>query len=96
MIPAHLNELSPDEIRATFPGLVYQLGNLFASVNANLQTTIAKAHDGNFGLAMAIVAGTVAVVIAVMIGFGRERRGVVLTTTAEAPADGLPPGAAVR
>src|ERR1700722_509975 len=34
VIPAHLNELSPDEARATFPGFVYQLGNLFASANA--------------------------------------------------------------
>lgn len=96
VIPAHLNELSPDEIRATFPGLVYQLGNLFASVNGNLQTTIAKAHDGNFGLAMALVAGTVAVVIAVMIYFGRERRGVVLGTGADTPQAGvMPPGASM-
>lgn len=83
VIPAHLNELSPDEIRATFPGLVYQLGNLLASVNANLQAGIAKSHGGNYGLAMAMVAGTVAVVISVMIYFGRERRGGVLGTTTE-------------
>jgi len=31
VIPAHLNELSPPEIRATFPGFVYQLGNLLAA-----------------------------------------------------------------
>ena len=28
VIPAHLNELSPPAVRATFPGLAYQLGNL--------------------------------------------------------------------
>ena len=39
VIPVHLNEISPDEIRATFPGLVYQLGNLLASVNAPLQAS---------------------------------------------------------
>ena len=33
IIPVHLNELSPPEIRATFPGFVYQLGNLLASGN---------------------------------------------------------------
>src|SRR6202011_2740477 len=33
VIPAHLNELSPLEIRATFPGFVYQLGNLLAASN---------------------------------------------------------------
>jgi SHS family lactate transporter-like MFS transporter len=76
VIPVHLNEISPDEIRATFPGLVYQLGNLFASVNATFQAKLAVDHGNNYGLAMAIVAGTVAVVIAGLILFSRERRGV--------------------
>ena len=31
VIPAHLNELSPPEARGTFPGVVYQLGNLLAA-----------------------------------------------------------------
>ena len=31
VIPVHLNELSPDDSRGTFPGFVYQLGNLIAS-----------------------------------------------------------------
>jgi SHS family lactate transporter-like MFS transporter len=34
VIPVHLNELSPDDARGTFPGFVYQLGNLIAPVNA--------------------------------------------------------------
>ncbi|WP_277187891.1 MFS transporter [Caballeronia sp. BR00000012568055] len=83
VIPVHLNEISPDEIRATFPGLVYQLGNLFAAVNATLQASIADKHNDNYGMAMAIVAGTVAVVIAALIFFSRERRGVDLTQSAE-------------
>src|SRR5258707_14770461 len=29
VIPAHLNELSPPEVRGTFPGFSYQLGNFF-------------------------------------------------------------------
>ncbi len=56
VIPVHLNEISPDEIRATFPGLVYQLGNLLASINATMQASIAVSHDNNYGMAMAIVA----------------------------------------
>jgi MFS transporter, SHS family, lactate transporter len=82
VIPVHLNEISPDEIRATFPGLVYQLGNLFASVNATLQASFAATHDNNYGLAMATVAGTVAVLIAVLILFSRERRGIDMTQSA--------------
>ena len=78
VIPVHLNEISPDEIRATFPGLVYQLGNLLASVNATLQAEVAVRNGNNYGIAMAWVAGTVAVIIAGMILFSRERRGVDL------------------
>ncbi len=76
VIPAHLNELSPPEIRATFPGFVYQLGNLLAAVNLNLQVAIAEAHGNDYGLAMALVVGTVVVVIAVMVVIGREQRGI--------------------
>ena len=76
VIPAHLNELSPPEIRATFPGFVYQLGNLLAAVNLNLQVAIAEAHGNDYGMAMALVVGTVAVVIAVMAVIGREQRGI--------------------
>ncbi|MDR5854719.1 MFS transporter [Caballeronia sp. LZ062] len=83
VIPVHLNEISPDEIRATFPGLVYQLGNLLAAVNATMQASIATSHGNNYGMAMAIVAGTVAVVIAALIFFSRERRGIDMTRSAE-------------
>ena len=84
VIPVHLNELSPPQIRATFPGFVYQLGNLFAAVNLNLQVGIAEAHGNNYGLAMALVVGTVAVVITVMVAFGPERRGIVMSGAAPA------------
>jgi MFS transporter, SHS family, lactate transporter len=76
VIPAHLNELSPPEIRATFPGVVYQLGNLLAAVNLNLQVMIAEAHGNNYGLAMAVVVGCVALLITSMMVFGPEKRGI--------------------
>jgi MFS transporter, SHS family, lactate transporter len=85
VIPAHLNELSPPEIRATFPGVVYQLGNLLAAVNLNLQVAIADAHGKNFGFAMATVVGTVAVVIALMVAFGPEQRGVSMSHAEPTP-----------
>ena len=74
VIPAHLNEISPPEIRGTFPGVVYQLGNLLASANATIQSTIADHMDHNYSYALAGVAGIVAVLIAVLIGFGGEAR----------------------
>jgi SHS family lactate transporter-like MFS transporter len=83
VIPVHLNEISPDEIRATFPGLVYQLGNLIASVNGPLQAGIAERLGNNYALVMAVVIGIVAVVIAVLIPFSRERRGIDMTQSAK-------------
>lgn len=78
IIPVHLNELSPPEIRATFPGFVYQLGNLIASRNLPIQVAIAEAHGNNYGLAMASVIGTVVVVIILLVLWGPERRGVAM------------------
>jgi SHS family lactate transporter-like MFS transporter len=80
VIPAHLNELSPPEIRATFPGFVYQLGNLLAASNLNLQVAIAEAHGNNYGMAMATVVGTFAIVIVLLVALGPERRGVPMST----------------
>jgi SHS family lactate transporter-like MFS transporter len=79
VVPVHLNELSPDTARGTFPGFVYQLGTLLASVNATLQAAIAEHFGGNYGLALAVVAGSVAVVIAVLAGVGSEARGVAFS-----------------
>jgi MFS transporter, SHS family, lactate transporter len=89
VIPAHLNEISPPEVRATFPGFVYQLGNLFAAVNLNLQVAIAEAHGNDYGLAMAIVVATVALVIFVMVALGPERHGVAMSD-AHARAGAVP------
>jgi len=87
VIPVHLNEISPDAIRATFPGLMYQIGNLIASINAPLQAKIAEAHGHNYGSVMAVVIGIVSVVITVLILLGRERRGIDMTQSAKQSAE---------
>ncbi len=84
VVPVHLNELSPDTARGTFPGFVYQLGNLLASVNATLQAGLATQFGGNYGLALAIVAGVVAVVIAVLTMLGSEAKGIAFAKSAKA------------
>lgn len=76
VIPAHLNELSPADIRGTFPGFVYQLGNFLASYNATLQTAIGSRFHHNYSYALGGVAAVVAVVIALLVGFGVERRDI--------------------
>ncbi|MBB5372302.1 MFS transporter [Acidocella aromatica] len=79
VVPAHLNELSPAEIRGTFPGVVYQLGNFIASSNAPLQIALAGWHGGDYGFALTMVAGGVAVVLMLLMLFGPEARDVSMT-----------------
>jgi SHS family lactate transporter-like MFS transporter len=76
IVPVHLNELSPGMARGLFPGFAYQLGNLVASRNGPFQAWFASRHDGNYGLALALVAGLTAVVIAVWTLLGPERKNV--------------------
>lgn len=87
VIPAYLNELVPEGTRAVLPGFVYQLGNVIAAPNATIQASIAQATGGNYALAMATVAGSVAIIIVVLMSFSKETRG---KTFAEArPAEGV-------
>ena len=79
VVPAHLNELSPGAARATIPAFVYQAGNFLASYNGPFQAQIAEANGGNYGLALALVGGVVAVAMIVVIRFSPEKRGQLLT-----------------
>src|SRR5206468_1140757 len=82
IVPVHLNELSPPLARSLFPGFAYQLGNLIASKNGPIQAGIAEAHGNNYGLALALVCGTMAVVIAVWTAIGPERKNADFTAEA--------------
>ena len=50
--------------------------NLVASRNAPFQAWFAARHGGNYGLAMALVAGVTAVVLIIWTALGPERRDV--------------------
>ena len=76
VIPVHLNELSPDAARGTFPGFVYQLGNLLASANATIQAAIAVHYGNDYAFALTLVVVIVAIIIAAMTGFGVEAKDV--------------------
>ena len=89
VIPVHLNELSPEEARGTFPGFVYQLGNLLASANATIQASFAAHYGNDYGLALAIVVGVVAIVIAILTAAGVEAKGVSFGAARKARASGL-------
>jgi SHS family lactate transporter-like MFS transporter len=71
VIPAHLSELSPDEIRGFYPGVTYQLGNLLAALNLPLQTSLAESHSPRFALFAVIVPVLIAVIV--LTAIGKER-----------------------
>ena len=52
VIPAHLTELSPAEIRGFYPGVTYQLGNCLAAFNLPIQERLAESHSYTFALAL--------------------------------------------
>jgi SHS family lactate transporter-like MFS transporter len=81
VVPTHLNELSPDAVRGTFPGLMYQLGNLLAAINATWQAKLAVFYGGNYAISLAIVAGAAAIGIVILTAVGIEKKGVVFGST---------------
>jgi MFS transporter, SHS family, lactate transporter len=79
IIPAHLAELSPPQVRGLFSGLAYQSGVFFASFAAFGQAVLAE----SFGYASAM-AGTAAVVMVtaiVVVLLGSERTAAELAAT---------------
>lgn len=74
VVPAHLNELSPPEVRGTFPGFTYQFGNLLAAGNATVQSMIADRMGHDYSWALAGGVGLGAIIVALLIGFGIEAR----------------------
>lgn len=73
IIPAHLSELSPPEVRGLFTGLAYQLGVMFAANAAFVEALLAERMS--YAAALAAVAGTALVGAAIVISLGRERKG---------------------
>jgi len=85
VIPAHINELSPDSVRGFLPGFAYQCGVAIASSVTYLEAVFAE-HT-TYANSMALTAATVFIVGAIVAWFGRERRGAVFGAV-PAPAAG--------
>lgn len=75
VVPAHLTEMSPDAIRGFYPGVTYQIGNLFAAVNLPLQEYLAAGHGYQFALTWTVGPALLAVLVAT--AFGTEAKGAV-------------------
>ena len=78
VVPAHLSELSPDEIRGFYPGVTYQLGNCLAAFNLPIQQHLAKSHSYTFALSVTVV--PVLIMVAILTAVGTEARGVEFGT----------------
>jgi Arabinose efflux permease len=74
VVPAYLTELSPAPVRATAPGLAYQLGGLVTSWNGKGQALAAE-RWGNYPLVLAITVIVVALTLAGLASLGREAKG---------------------
>jgi SHS family lactate transporter-like MFS transporter len=74
VIPAHITELSPDQVRGFLPGFAYQCGVLFAGTISYIQARYASHHS--YATAMAMTMWTVFGFAIVIIAVGREKRGI--------------------
>jgi SHS family lactate transporter-like MFS transporter len=82
VIPAHLNELSPPAVRATFPGFAYQLGNFLSSRNSVIQAKLAEQHyGGNYAPVLGWTVLIMAILVAIVTMSGREAIGADLSDT---------------
>jgi MFS transporter, SHS family, lactate transporter len=87
VIPAHLSELSPDEVRGFYPGVTYQLGNLIAALNLPIQTSLADSHSGSF--ALAVVIAPVLVITVLLTAVGGEARGIAFGSAEASEAEAV-------
>ena len=90
VVPVHLNELSPEGVRATFPGVVYQLGNLLAAANAPLQAYLAVWRGGtahpDYAFALTLICVAVIPILILLALLGPERRDIRFEGVAPAAA----------
>ncbi|HZR55278.1 MAG TPA: MFS transporter [Terriglobales bacterium] len=73
IIPAHLNELAPDEVRSLMPGFAYQLGILLAAGTNTLEFALRDRIGYSRALAGFEVVNIILLII--VIGLGSEKKG---------------------
>jgi SHS family lactate transporter-like MFS transporter len=78
VIPAHITELSPDNVRGFFPGLAYQCGVLIAGSVGFLEAVFARRM--NYANATAATALTVFLLSIIVVLQGKEKKGVQFGT----------------
>jgi SHS family lactate transporter-like MFS transporter len=71
VVPAHINELSPDSVRGFLPGFAYQCGVAVAGTVAYIEAVFAARFS--YASAMALTALTVFTLAAIVVSLGSER-----------------------
>src|SRR2546425_2749469 len=74
VVPAHISELVPDQIRGFMPGFAYQCGILLAGSITYLQALFGATSYSN---AMALTALVVFASTAVVVSLGPEKKGII-------------------
>ncbi|MBV9734573.1 MAG: MFS transporter [Acidisphaera sp.] len=92
VVPAHLNEISPPAVRGTFPGFVYQFGNMLAAANATIQSALADHMNHDYGMALSLTVGFGALAFCVLAAVGREARDMAMGGTAPVAEQPAPLG----
>ncbi len=82
VIPAHINELSPPQVRGFFPGFAYQIGVLIASSIGYIEALLGEHFT--YAAAMGGLAAAVFIAAAIVIGAGPEAKGVLFVKDAAA------------
>jgi len=77
IIPAHLNELSPDAVRGLMPGFAYQLGILVAAPVNNVVYALRKPLGYPWALSAFEISNIV--ILMTVIALGSERKGKSFT-----------------
>jgi len=73
IIPAHLNELSPDAVRGLMPGFAYQLGILFAAPTSSIEFALRDRFGYSWALAGFVLVN--AILLMTVIALGKEKKG---------------------
>ncbi len=80
VIPAHINELSPPQVRGFFPGFAYQIGVLIASSIAYIEALLGEHFT--YAAAMGGLAAGVFLCATIAIWAGPEAKGVLFVRNA--------------
>ena len=86
IIPAHLNELSPDSVRGLMPGFAYQLGILIAAPVNNIQFWLQT--KVGYAWALAGFEAVNIILLAITVSLGAEKKGKSFLR--EEPAEAVP------